>query len=283
MGPKRSRLLLVVSVYCVLRRVFELAVLLFGRQEAKEIEILLRHQLVVLCRQVARLTVRCWLGLRRRCREAAGPCSSVGQGRCSSGTVSSSNAVGAMPAGIDGRAGEGCGSWSGAWRAEPDLGLPRIAGELRGLGMQAAPSTVWAILKESGILRAPRRTGPTWSAFLRVNAKSVLACDFFTVSSRSIRSCYGACRALPLPPPPRPWCDRASTPEASTRRRQGPAANRTTRPTRRTHSRIRRRSMAEFPAPTRSWCRSGRGHGEGARSPSRKVVRRRCRALARRV
>jgi len=44
-----------------------------------------------------------------------------------------------------------------------------------------APSTVWEILKKHGIDPAPRRGGPTWSAFLRSQAEAIIACDFFTV------------------------------------------------------------------------------------------------------
>jgi hypothetical protein len=40
---------------------------------------------------------------------------------------------------------------------------------------------VWEILRASGIDPAPRRTGPTWSQFLRSQAEAILACDFFTV------------------------------------------------------------------------------------------------------
>jgi putative transposase len=40
---------------------------------------------------------------------------------------------------------------------------------------------VWAILKKAGIDPAPRRSGPTWVAFLRSQAEAILACDFFTV------------------------------------------------------------------------------------------------------
>ena len=36
------------------------------------------------------------------------------------------------------------------------------------------------ILKTNGIDPAPRRTGPTWSQFLRSQAEATLACDFFT-------------------------------------------------------------------------------------------------------
>jgi putative transposase len=38
---------------------------------------------------------------------------------------------------------------------------------------------VWEILRASGIDPAPRRTGPTWSRFLRSQAEAILACDFF--------------------------------------------------------------------------------------------------------
>jgi putative transposase len=75
-------------------------------------------------------------------------------------------------------------------RENPAWGYRRIAGELRRLGVGVAPSTVWAVLKESGIDPAPRRTGPTWSAFLRLHAQSVLACDFFTVDTVLLRRLY---------------------------------------------------------------------------------------------
>lgn len=60
-------------------------------------------------------------------------------------------------------------------------GYRRIAGELAGLGIKVAPSTVWAILKKVGIDPAPRRNSPTWAQFLRSQAEAVLATDFFTV------------------------------------------------------------------------------------------------------
>jgi putative transposase len=41
----------------------------------------------------------------------------------------------------------------------PTWGYKRIAGELRRLGIAAAPSTVWAILRDAGIDPLPRRTG----------------------------------------------------------------------------------------------------------------------------
>ncbi len=65
-------------------------------------------------------------------------------------------------------------------RENPEWGYRRIHGELAGLGVKVAASTVWEILKASGIDPARRRTGPTWSQFLRSQAEAILACDFFT-------------------------------------------------------------------------------------------------------
>ena len=72
----------------------------------------------------------------------------------------------------------------------PTWGYRRIAGELQRLGVAAAPSTVWAILKDAGIDPAPRRTGMSWAAFLRSHARSILACDFFTVETARLRRLY---------------------------------------------------------------------------------------------
>jgi putative transposase len=66
-------------------------------------------------------------------------------------------------------------------RENPEWGYRRIHGELAGLGVKIAASTAWEILKNAGIGPAPRRTGPTWSQFLRSQAETILACDFFTV------------------------------------------------------------------------------------------------------
>jgi hypothetical protein len=66
-------------------------------------------------------------------------------------------------------------------RENPEWGYRRIHGELAGLGVNIAASTVWEILKASGINPGRRRTGPTWSQFLRSQAEAILACDFFTV------------------------------------------------------------------------------------------------------
>jgi transposase len=65
-------------------------------------------------------------------------------------------------------------------RENESWGYRRIHGELAGLGITVAPSTVWEILKRAGIDHAPRRDGPGWAEFLRSQAQGILALDFFT-------------------------------------------------------------------------------------------------------
>ncbi|MBY8881104.1 integrase core domain-containing protein [Actinacidiphila acidipaludis] len=63
-------------------------------------------------------------------------------------------------------------------RENPSWGYRRIHGELLVLGVKAASSTVWEILKEAGIDPAPERASSTWADFLRSQADALLACDF---------------------------------------------------------------------------------------------------------
>jgi putative transposase len=59
-------------------------------------------------------------------------------------------------------------------------GYRRIHGELLVLGIKTAASTAWEILRQAGIDPAPDRTSSTtWASFLRSQADTLLACDFF--------------------------------------------------------------------------------------------------------
>jgi putative transposase len=75
-------------------------------------------------------------------------------------------------------------------RENPRWGYSRIAGELLKLGMRVSPSTVRRLLLAAGLRPAPRRAGPSWREFLRQQATSMLACDFFTVETISLRRFY---------------------------------------------------------------------------------------------
>jgi putative transposase len=75
-------------------------------------------------------------------------------------------------------------------RENPRWRYPRIAGELRKLGLRVSPSTVRRLLLGAGLRPAPRRAGPSWRDFLRQQAASMLACDFFTVETISLRRFY---------------------------------------------------------------------------------------------
>jgi Homeodomain-like domain len=59
-------------------------------------------------------------------------------------------------------------------RENPRWGYIRIQGELLKLGIGVSPTTIATVLRSSGLGPAPRRTGPTWSEFLRAQAHSML-------------------------------------------------------------------------------------------------------------
>jgi putative transposase len=75
-------------------------------------------------------------------------------------------------------------------RENPSWGYRRVHGELVGLGIVVAPSTVWAILRQHGIEPAPRRAELSWAQFLRAQASAMIACDFLTVDTVFLRRLY---------------------------------------------------------------------------------------------
>jgi putative transposase len=75
-------------------------------------------------------------------------------------------------------------------RENPRWGYPRIAGELQKLGLRVSSSSVRRLLLDAGLEPAPRRIGLSWQQFLRQQASSMVACDFFTVETISLRRYY---------------------------------------------------------------------------------------------
>jgi transposase InsO family protein len=72
----------------------------------------------------------------------------------------------------------------------PRWGYQRIRGELLKLNLRVSATTVRTILLRHGLDPAPRRAGPTWSQFLRSQAATILACDFFTVETITLKTLY---------------------------------------------------------------------------------------------
>jgi transposase InsO family protein len=75
-------------------------------------------------------------------------------------------------------------------RENPRWGCVRIQGELHKLGIRVGATTVRMLLRRTGLGPAPRRTGPTWSRFLRSQAAGIIAADFFTVETVWLRTLY---------------------------------------------------------------------------------------------
>ena len=75
-------------------------------------------------------------------------------------------------------------------RENPHWGYQRIAGELKTLGVAASATTVRKVLAAARVPPAPERARQSWRSFLRQQAASVLACDFFTVETVGLRRIY---------------------------------------------------------------------------------------------
>jgi hypothetical protein len=67
-------------------------------------------------------------------------------------------------------------------RENPRWGYQRIVGELKGLNVMVSATTVKKILGAEGLGPTVRR-GQSWREFLRTQADSIIAVDFFTVDT----------------------------------------------------------------------------------------------------
>lgn len=195
-----SRGIVLSFLYWSLRRLLELVVLRLRSEREKEIEILLlRHQLRVLERQVARPALtpadRALLAAfgqvlsRRTWRRSAfvTPATLLRWHRDlvarrwtyphrSPGRPATPVEIRRLVVRLA--------------RENPGWGYRRIQGELVGLGLKLAASTVWEILKGAGIEPAPRRLEQSWSEFLRQQAASILECDFLSVDTLFLKRFY---------------------------------------------------------------------------------------------
>jgi putative transposase len=63
-------------------------------------------------------------------------------------------------------------------RENPRWGHRRICGELAKLGFRVSPTSIRRLLARAGLEPAPRRSGPSWREFLRMQAATIVGCDF---------------------------------------------------------------------------------------------------------
>src|SRR6266540_3883539 len=195
----RSRGVVLSFLYWMLRRLLELFVLRMRSERAKEIEILvLRHQLQVLERQVARPALgagdRALLAALSRALPRATwsaffvtPATLL---RWHRELVARSWTYPHRRPGRPATAVEVRELVLRFARENPGWGYRRIQGELVGLGIKLAASTVWTILREAGIEPAPRRLDSSWTEFLRRQAASILECDFLSVDTVFLKRLY---------------------------------------------------------------------------------------------
>jgi putative transposase len=184
-------------VYLALRRVLALVVLRFRSREFKELEIVvLRHELEILRRQTGRPRLR---PADRAFLAAAGRVLP----RCRWGSLfvtpdtlmrwhrqlvarrstRSHRSVGRPPIAREIRE-----LVLRLARENPTWGYQRIAGEMTGLGFTVSATTVGGLIRTVRLGPAGERAPLTWRRFVRAQAATLIACDFFTVDTvRSTR------------------------------------------------------------------------------------------------
>jgi putative transposase len=75
-------------------------------------------------------------------------------------------------------------------RENPRWGYLRITGEMAGLGISVSATTVRRVLQKAGLDPTAGRYSHSWRDFVRSQAKTMLATDFFTVDTVFLRRLY---------------------------------------------------------------------------------------------
>ena len=186
-------------VYLALRRALELVLILLRSENANQVELLaLRHEVAVLRRQVGRPVYQpadraLLAAMSRLLPRSSWSCFSVTPATLLAWHRRLVARHWTYPHRRPGRPSvdeETTGRVVRLATENPRWGYRRIQGELIKLDIRLAPSTVARILKDHGIRPAPRRTGPTWRAFLRAQASHIVATDFFTVDTFTLKQLY---------------------------------------------------------------------------------------------
>jgi len=183
---------LISLVYLLFRRALAVAALRLRSREFKELEIVvLRHELAVLRRQVARprleesdrvfLTAASrLLGRASRPSLFVRPDTLLGWHRqfvrkrwTYTGRRPGRPAVSAEIRELVLRLA----------RENPRWGYQRIVGELAGVGVRVSATSVAKVLRQAGVPPAGARVQLSWRVFIRAHAASMIACDFFTVET----------------------------------------------------------------------------------------------------
>ena len=190
--------MLLSVVYVALQRILQLGSLLFRSADSKELEIVvLRHELAILRRQVHRPTFRPadrWFlaaasRLLPRVKWSMFLVTPATLLRWHRWMVAKrwtyARRPGRPPIAKERRA-----LIVRLARENPRWGYQRIVGELKGLAIVISATTVKKILREAQLGPAGTRKGPSWREFLRAQAKSVIAVDFFTVDTVWLQRLY---------------------------------------------------------------------------------------------